>query len=195
MKAISTTAGVPVILAIGMNAGGRTCLIELAFERAAALAPSVLCFEDLDALVEDGPSLSLFLNLLDGLAPLEGVLVVATTNRPDRIDPAIAKRPSRFDRVYTLPAPDRALRETYLARALGADAPEGAAARLASSTEGYSVAFLKEVVVQARFAALRRKEERLRDEDLDAALAETSEHVRLEIRDLEARGRAGFTSA
>src|SRR5581483_28189 len=121
---------------------------------------------------------SLFLNALDGLAPLEGVLVVATTNRPDRIDPAIARRPSRFDRVWSIPPPDRALRERYLARALGADAPDGAAERLAARSEGFSIAFLKELVVQARFAAVRRKDERLQDADLDAALDVAAEHVR-----------------
>ena len=194
LKAIRTTAGVPVIQALVTTEAERGILIERAFGRAAVLAPCVLCYEDLDALVEDGPALSLFLNALDGLAPAEGVLVIATTNRPDRIDPAIARRPSRFDRVWTIPAPDRELRERYLARLLGADAPEGAPARLAARTESFSMAFLKEVVVQARFAAVRRAEERIGDADLDDAVDIAAEHVRLATRGLEERGEIGFTS-
>lgn len=192
LKAIRTTAGVPVVQALVTTEAERGVLIERAFDRAAVLAPCVLCFEDLDALLEDGPALSLFLNALDGLAPIEGILVIATTNRPEKIDPAIARRPSRFDRVWTVPPPDEALRERYLARALGADGPEGAAARLAARTDNFSMAFLKEVVVQARFAAVRRHDERITDEDLNAALDVASEHVRLATRGLEDRGGIGF---
>ncbi len=194
LKAIRTAGGVPVIQAVVTSEAERGKLIERAFAKAALLAPCVLCFEDLDALVDDGPALSLFLNALDGLAPLHGILVIATTNRPDRIDPAIARRPSRFDRVWTIPAPDRALRERYLARLLGADASEGAAARLAARPDGFSMAFLKEVVVQARFAAVRRAEEHLSDADLDAAVDTAAEHVRLAARGLEQRGEIGFVS-
>jgi hypothetical protein len=195
LKAIRTTAGVPVVQVLIRSEAERGELIDRAFARAAVLAPCVLCFEDVDALVEDGPALSLFLDALDGLAPLDGILVVATTNRPDRIDPAIARRPSRFDRVWSIPAPDRGLREHYLAAALGGDGPAHAAARLAGLTEGFSIAFLKEVVIQARFAAVRRKDERIQDGDLDAAYEVAAEHVRLATRGLEERGAIGFTRA
>ncbi|HZU97043.1 MAG TPA: ATP-binding protein, partial [Planctomycetota bacterium] len=192
LKAIRTSARVPVIQAVVTSEGERGPLIERAFARAQVIAPCVLCFEDLDALIEDGPALSFFLNALDGLAPLDGILVIATTNRPDRIDPAIARRPSRFDRVWSIPAPDRGLRERYLAQLLGDDAPEGAAAGLAGRTEGFSMAFLKEIVVQARFASVRRGEARVADGDLESALEVASEHVRLATRGLEERGAIGF---
>jgi hypothetical protein len=191
LRAIQTSAGVPVVVG-ALDDARRDVALRQAFARATELAPSVLCFEDLDALVGDGPALSQFLNLLDGLEPLDGVLVVATTNRPDRIDPAIARRPSRFDRVFTIPAPDRTLRATYLERALGPGSPPGAAARLAESTEGFSVAFLKELVMQARLASIRRADERLSDQDLDLALSKTRAHVRLASRGLEERGGIGF---
>ncbi len=187
IRAIANDVDVPVVVAT-LHGPQDVHDTREAFERAAELAPAVLCFEDLDALVGDGPGLSQFLNLLDGLEPLEGVLVVATTNRPDRIDPAIAKRPSRFDRVFVVPEPELEQRRDYLARQLGPDAPPDAAARLAEATGGYSVAFLKELVLQARLAAVRRGDDHLRDGDLDLALASTREHLRLAGRGLEERG-------
>ena len=81
-----------------------------AFSTAADLAPAILCLEDLDSLVDAGSSRTQFLNLLDGLKPLEGVLVIGTTNHPESIDPAITKRPSRFDRVFVIPEPGLAQR-------------------------------------------------------------------------------------
>lgn len=187
LRAIASDVDLPVVVAT-LDSPNDVHNTRQAFQRAAELAPAVVCFEDLDALVGEGPGLSQFLNLLDGLEPLEGVLVVATTNRPDRIDPAIAKRPSRFDRVFLIGEPDLDLRRRYLERSLGADAPPGAPERLAAATDGYSVAFLKELALQARLAAVRRGEERLTDEDLDGALAATREHLRLASRGLEERG-------
>jgi hypothetical protein len=187
IRAISADVDLPVVVAT-LDDPGQVHNTRLAFDRAIDLAPAVLCFEDVDALVGDGPGLSQFLNLLDGLEPLEGVLVLATTNRPDRIDPAIARRPSRFDRVFVIPDPDRDLRARYLARALGADAPAGAAERLADATDGFSIAFLKELSLQARLNAVRRGDARLSDADLDAALAATSEHLKLAARGLDERG-------
>lgn len=191
LRAIGSTLSLPLIVAT-LDSPQEVHNTRHAFQRAAALAPAILCFEDLDALVGEGPGLSQFLNQLDGLEPLEGVLVLATTNRPDRIDPAIARRPSRFDRVFVIPEPDRAQRQAFLTRRLGRDAPAGAAARLAEATEGYSVAFLKELVLQARLLAVRRGEEALQDADLDAALATTREHLRLAAAGLEDRGTVGF---
>ncbi|HZU95440.1 MAG TPA: ATP-binding protein [Planctomycetota bacterium] len=187
LRAIASEAKVPVVVAT-LDNPNRVHNTRLAFDRAVSLAPAIACFEDLDAMVGDGPGLSQFLNCLDGLEPLEGVLVVATTNRPDRIDPAIAKRPSRFDRIFVIPDPDSAQRSAYLARQIGNGGPSGAAERLARATEGYSVAFLKELVLQARLRAVRRGDTKLADEDLDAALASTGDHLRLASRGLEERG-------
>jgi hypothetical protein len=191
IRAIASDVDLPVVVATLDNPHD-VHNTRNAFARAAELAPAVVCFEDLDALVGDGPGLSQFLNLLDGLEPLEGLLVVATTNRPDKIDPAIAKRPSRFDRVFVIPEPDRDLRRDYVARQLGSDAPAGAAERLADETAGYSVAFLKELLLQARLAAVRRGDETVTDADLDAALASTREHLRLASAGLQDRGGLGF---
>ena len=67
------------------------------FGKARAEAPCVLILEDLDSLINDD-NRSFFLNQLDGLESNDGLLVIGSTNHYDRLDPAITKRPSRFDR-------------------------------------------------------------------------------------------------
>jgi len=67
------------------------------FGKARAEAPCVLILEDLDSLINDD-NRSFFLNQLDGLENNDGLLVIGSTNHYDRLDPAITKRPSRFDR-------------------------------------------------------------------------------------------------
>src|SRR5207237_7749294 len=83
------------------------------FDRAREVAPCVLVLEDIDALVTDA-NRSLFLNELDGFASNEGLLVVATTNHAERLDPALAQRPSRFDRKYVFELPSLLLRARWL---------------------------------------------------------------------------------
>ena len=67
------------------------------FWKARAESPCVLILEDLDSLIND-KNRSFFLNQLDGLENNDGLLVIGTTNHFERLDPAITKRPSRFDR-------------------------------------------------------------------------------------------------
>ena len=67
------------------------------FRGARERGPCLLCLEDVDALVTDDLR-STFLNELDGLdEEYRGVLTVATTNHPEKLDPALLQRPSRFD--------------------------------------------------------------------------------------------------
>lgn len=73
-----------------------------AFAKARAEAPCVLILEDLDSLINDN-NRSFFLNQLDGLENNDGLLVIGTTNHFERLDPAITKRPSRFDRKLFVP--------------------------------------------------------------------------------------------
>jgi len=187
LRAIGSSANVPVVVTV-VDEGGSN--LARAFETAADLAPAILCLEDLDSLVGQGQGRTQFLNLLDGLQPLEGVLVIATTNHPECIDPAITKRPSRFDRVFVIPEPELAQREAYLARELAGDAPAGAVEHYAEETDGYSIAFLKELVLQARLAAVRRGDTRLSEADLETGLTLTREH--LNLSGLQNRGELGF---
>ena len=71
--------------------------VRLSFSMARQMAPCLLIFEDLDSLISDDIR-SYFLNEVDGLESNHGILIIATTNHLDRLDPGISKRPSRFDR-------------------------------------------------------------------------------------------------
>lgn len=125
-------------------------LVELAFTQAVAYAPSILALEDVDTLFEGKVPLSHFLNRLDGLAGLEGVLVVATTNHPEKLDAALTDRPSRFDRVYVIGNPAEDVRRDYL-RACFKDAFDE---RFVEWTEGLSIAQTKECWVSACLEAI-----------------------------------------
>jgi len=126
------------------------------FERARGLRPCVLVLEDLDALVNDD-NRSFFLNQLDGFERNHGMIVLATTNYADRIDPAIIDRPSRFDRKYHFPLPTLGERTEYLSiwqRQLCEETkwkPEDVEAG-ASRTDGFSFAYLKELVISSVMA-------------------------------------------
>ncbi len=146
--------------------------LDEAFNRAAYDAPSILCFEDIDSLFQQPGSLSHFLNRLDGLHPHEGVLVLATTNHPEKLDAALTQRPSRFDRVFVLGNPGAEERRRYLGRAYR----DGFDECLVDWTDGFSLAQLKEVHVSAcleaiesggaapTLAASRRAVDRLQDQ-------------------------------
>lgn len=69
--------------------------IRSIFTKARSMAPCLLIFEDLDSLVHDDIR-SYFLNEVDGLESNDGILMIGSTNHLDKLDPAIAKRPSRF---------------------------------------------------------------------------------------------------
>ena len=71
------------------------------FERARKLAPCIVAFEDIDGLIS-AENRTVFLNEMDGFASNEGLLIIASSNHPGKIDEALLKRPSRFDRVFHL---------------------------------------------------------------------------------------------
>lgn len=127
--------------------------IRSVFARARQSAPCVLVFEDLDALVHS-QNRSVFLNELDGFAANTGILTLATSNHPERLDPAILDRPSRFDRKYHFDLPAFPERRAYLAmwneRFRGEMLLTGRSLdELAAQTEEFSYAYLKELVVSA----------------------------------------------
>lgn len=126
------------------------------FERARQVKGSILVLEDLDALVTDA-NRSYFLNELDGFAANDGMCVIATTNHPEQLDVAIVERPSRFDRKYHFVLPASRERRAYVSRWFaqrGAVAQPSAECveRVASQTDGYSFAYLKELCMSALMA-------------------------------------------
>ena len=93
-----------------------------------------------------------FLNQLDGFASNDGIVTVASTNHPERLDPAILQRPSRFDRKYHFEVPGTRERLRYVARwnddlAGEMTLPEERLPVVAEATEGFSYAYLKELFV------------------------------------------------
>lgn len=135
--------------------------IRRIFKRARNVAPCLLVFEDLDTIVSDD-NRSFFLNELDGFADNTGVVVLATTNYPERIDPAIIDRPSRFDRKYLFDLPSTEERATYLGRWSDAVDPAmrlraEAVQDFAKATHGFSFAYLKELTMCATMAWIRDK--------------------------------------
>ncbi len=150
------------------------------FEKARESAPCVLVMEDVDAMIDNG-NRSFFLNELDGFRKNEGLLTVATTNHPERLDPAIVDRPSRFDRKYHFDLPAAAERAAYLrwwnqqldpALQLTAAGVAGVAA----ATESFSFAYLKELVLTSMMAWVNGGEAPM-DETMPAQLVGLREQM------------------
>jgi ATP-dependent 26S proteasome regulatory subunit len=130
--------------------------IRQVFEKARESAPCILVMEDLDALIDD-ENRSFFLNELDGFRKNEGILAIATTNHPEKLDPAIVDRPSRFDRKYhfDLPAvPERAAYLTWWNQQLqpATRLTESGITSVARDSEGFSFAYLKELALSSIMA-------------------------------------------
>ena len=140
------------------------------FEKALRNRPSMVLLEDIDRAFpktgESRTSISVqqLLNCLDGVGSGEGIIVVATANEPTILDPAILRRPGRFDRVVHFPNPDHELRGRYfrhVAGEFGGVVPELAVAE----SEGFSFAQLRETFILAGQRAFERKGE-INEEDL-----------------------------
>lgn len=105
---------------------------------------AVVVLEDLDAVV-DRFGESELLSLLDGEGQIDNVCFIATTNYPERLDPRIVNRPSRFDRVVKIGMPNTAARKLYISDRLGKDFAD--LEKWAQETDGLSIAHIKEVIV------------------------------------------------
>ena len=117
--------------------------LEAVVKRWTGLAPAILVIEDLDWLLK-AVNVSTLLNSLDGISTsAQGMLLIATTNHPDRLDPAINNRPGRFDVSIEMPNPDRALRESFFQSRL-AHLPAEISIMTAGLCEGLSFAHLQE---------------------------------------------------
>ncbi|KAH9906398.1 P-loop containing nucleoside triphosphate hydrolase protein [Xylariomycetidae sp. FL2044] len=132
------------------------------FALARQYAPCYLVFEDLDSIVSDKVR-SYFLNEVDGLKNNDGILMIGSTNHLDRLDPGISKRPSRFDRKYYFPDPDRDQRVAYcrfwqkkLADNQDVEFPDELCGAIADITDKFSFAYMQEAFVAALLAIARR---------------------------------------
>ncbi|MBS7617781.1 CDC48 family AAA ATPase [Candidatus Bathyarchaeota archaeon] len=141
------------------------------FRKARMAAPAVVFFDEIDALVpprgarfgDSGVServISQLLTELDGIETLENVVVLAATNRPDMVDPAVL-RPGRFDRLIYVPPPDEKTRLQIFkihTRNMPLD-DDVSLERLAAITEGYTGADIAALCREAAMNAIRRNPE------------------------------------
>jgi SpoVK/Ycf46/Vps4 family AAA+-type ATPase len=113
--------------------------LGMTFHMAEKSAPSVLILEDMDSLTRESMvTRATFLSYLDGMKSNKGILIIGTTNNPEDIDPALVHRPSRFDRVWVFPVPDRTLRRKFLSHHFGGADPE-TISQLVSETGNWSL--------------------------------------------------------
>lgn len=159
-------------------------VVRTIFERARKLAPCILAFEDIDGLV-GAWNRTVFLNELDGFQRNEDLLIIASSNHPGKIDQALLKRPSRFDRVFHLGLPGLPERQEFCRRVLArlalqgrlspAVAPDSLAGRVAAGSGGFTPAYLKEVFVSAALRQAQGGATILDGEFAAAALAQVDE--------------------
>lgn len=152
------------------------------FRKGRTAAPAIIFIDEVDSIIprrgggysDSGVTervISQLLTELDGLESLQNVVVIAATNRPDIIDPALL-RPGRFDRLIYVPPPDESSRlqifKIYTKRMpIGADINSEA---LAKSTNGYSGADIQAVCNEAAMNAVRRGSKVVDQVDFNKAL-------------------------
>lgn len=137
------------------------------FEKAAKNAPCIIFIDEIDSLAPDRSAVegevekrlvAQLLSLMDGFSHSQGVIVLAATNRPDHLDPAL-RRPGRFDREVQFRVPDvKGRREILqiLTRAMPLEETVDLDA-IAERAVGFVGADLKAVCQKAAYTALRRQ--------------------------------------
>jgi len=153
-------------------AGASDDAIRETFAYAEEQNPSLLYFEDLDSMIENGLNVSSFLNLMDGISAKNGLLVIATANNFKKLPYSITDRPSRFDRKFEIPLPNQEMAYIYLKRWFGALITAKKCKELAKLSEkyGFSYAYLKEIYISSMFEALAHKKKVPTEKDVDNAL-------------------------
>jgi len=140
-----------------------------AFRLATQDSPAMLILEDLDRLANhEKVSMSYLLNLLDGIKPLDGLLVIATTNHPEKLDQALLQRPSRFDRVFHFRLPGYAERLAFIEFRARGRFPRPACEEAARRTEGFTMAYVQEAVTGALLRCMCKKREFTAKELIDS---------------------------
>ena len=186
IRAMLTSAGLTAYTLRLFDSRTEDADIDRVFERAVSHAPAMILLEDLDrAFPRAGESrskvsLQQLLNCLDGVATGEGIVTVATANEPTILDPAILRRPGRFDRVVHFPNPSSALRHEYFCRMHD----KFVAANLdsvVSDSEGFSFAQLREAYIMAGQPAFEANREIL-VKDLSSGVRSLRETLQLSNR-------------
>ncbi|HZY92177.1 MAG TPA: AAA family ATPase [Thermoplasmata archaeon] len=171
MRAAANELNVPMQIVNGPElvsalAGQSEAAVRDVLYRARENAPSIVFFDEIDALAskdsmktpEVSRAVSQFLTEMDGLRPKDKVIIIATTNRPQTLDPALL-RPGRFDKIFYVPPPDVTARQDIFRIHLKGVPTEGAIdfGDLARRSEGFSGADIASVVDEAKLIALREQ--------------------------------------
>jgi cell division protease FtsH len=186
-RAVAGEAHVPFFSVSGsgfveMFVGLGAARVRDLFEQARSRGPAIVFIDEIDALGarrdaagmvgsdEREQTLNQLLAEMDGFEESSGVVVLAATNRPDALDPAL-RRPGRFDREVMVPLPDRAERGAILAshargKHLGPDIDLD---QVAAATPGFSGADLANLVNEAAVTAVRADRTTLVAADFDSA--------------------------
>jgi cell division protease FtsH len=187
-RAVAGEAGVPFMSISGsdfveMFVGVGAARVRDLFEQAKQSAPAIVFIDEIDAVGrhrgaglggghdEREQTLNQLLVELDGFEGNTGVIVMAATNRPDILDPALL-RPGRFDRQITVDAPDVEGREAILAvhakgKPLGDDIDLGVLAR---RTPGFTGADLANLINEAALLAARKRNKQITMVELEEAI-------------------------
>ncbi|MGB6176424.1 MAG: ATP-dependent zinc metalloprotease FtsH [Methylocella sp.] len=187
-RAVAGEAGVPFFSISGsefveMFVGVGAARVRDLFEQARKAAPCIIFIDELDALGrsrqaggigghdEKEQTLNQLLAELDGFDPSTGVILLAATNRPEILDPALL-RAGRFDRQVLVDRPDRKGRLEILkvhVHKIVLD-PKVDLDRIAAMTTGFTGADLANLVNEAAVVATRRDSARVTFEDVTAAI-------------------------
>ena len=188
-RAVAGEAAVPFFSVTGssfveMFVGVGAARVRDLFAEARKRAPAIIFIDEVDAIGqrrsggaggyvandEREQTLNQLLAEMDGFEPATGIVVLAATNRPEILDPALL-RPGRFDRQVTIPLPNVSERSAILAvhcrgKKLSGDVDLNAVAR---GTPGFSGADLANLVNEAAIFAVRESRDTLTGGDFDAA--------------------------
>jgi cell division protease FtsH len=186
-RAVAGEAEVPFFSITGsdfmeMFVGVGASRVRNLFQEAKDTAPSIIFIDELDSIGrrrgaglggghdEREQTLNQLLSELDGFETNEGVIVMAATNRPDILDPALL-RPGRFDRRITVDRPTKDSRMAILkiharGKPLGDDVD---LERIARGTPGFSGADLENLLNEAALLAARRDADQIEGEDIEEA--------------------------
>lgn len=187
-KAVAGEAGVPFLSISGsdfveMFVGVGAARVRHLFEEAKKRAPSIVFIDEIDAVGrmrgagmggghdEREQTLNQLLVEMDGFSVNQGIIVMAATNRPDILDPALL-RPGRFDRQIVLDKPDlKARKEILKVHSRGKPlAKDVDIETLAKATPGFTPADLENVINEAALLAARHRKRRIGMQEFEEAI-------------------------
>lgn len=190
-KAVATESEVNFITVRGpevlsMWVGESERAVREIFKKARQVSPCIVFFDEIDAIASVRGSdtsrvsdrvLNQILTELDGIEKLENVMVIAATNRPDLVDPALM-RPGRFDQIVLVPAPGADARKAILkVHTRGMPVEKIDLEKLVKTMEGYTGADIEGVCREAAFIAIGEKSKRVCQKHFDDALKKVKPSV------------------